>query len=271
LAFTAADVFGSMLVAYRQQGPMPETGVLESMVRSLANSAAPQAEAKAKSHDDVVTVSWTEYEQRSAEHAQSEGRKVFHVVAYVDPLCAMPIAARQLVTNALASVARILGARPENVAAAAKVKQLDLLISTGHPESEIVKKVHIPTVIQRVECFEVKASAKAEAAVLESHPANSPSAALKTSEPDAQETAISQPASAENILRVDAGRIDNVLNLVGELIIAKLKPEGYQEISRTKLIEFAEAHQQLRLGAVALRGQRVERLERKLARFPGAS
>jgi len=219
LAFTAADVFGSMLVAYRQQGPMPETAVLETMVRSLANSAAPQA--KAKSHDEVVTVSWTEYEQRSAEHAQSEGRKVFHVVAYVDPLCAMPIAARQLVTNALASVARILGVRPENVAAASKVKQLDLLIATGHPESEIVKKVHIPTVIQRVECFEMSASAKAEAAALESHPSKSNSAAPKTSEPDAQETAISKPASAENVLRVDAGRIDNVLNLVGELIIAK--------------------------------------------------
>src|ERR1019366_10010084 len=38
-------------------------------------------------------------------------------------------------------------------------------------------------------------------------------------------TAATEPAGApslvENILRVDAGRIDNVLNLVGELIIGK--------------------------------------------------
>src|SRR5207302_11128791 len=57
------------------------------------------------------------------------------------------------------------------------------------------------------------------AAKLEHSPASQP---LSESEDDQQPTTPSHMASlADNILRVDAERIDNVLNLVGELIIGK--------------------------------------------------
>jgi two-component system chemotaxis sensor kinase CheA len=46
-------------------------------------------------------------------------------------------------------------------------------------------------------------------------------------------TQTSRPAQPENILRVDAERIDNVLNLVGELIIAKsMLQQALQEFAR---------------------------------------
>src|SRR6266496_3776948 len=38
LGFTAADVFAEMLVAYRQQAPMPDTSHFEGMVRALASA-----------------------------------------------------------------------------------------------------------------------------------------------------------------------------------------------------------------------------------------
>lgn len=219
LAFTAADVFGAMLAAYRQQVAIPDCTPLRKMVQGLAKNASETGQAVKQTGRDVA---WTEYELTVAETARSEGSKIFHVSAQVDPLCAMPIAARQLIVNALESLAEILASRPEpGVAAQAKV--LDLLLATTHSEAEIIAKCKIPTVIARAECYEVKELVPiAEAAT---HPEINPSSAHE----NAHEVASAENASstvqtkhtAENVLRVDAERIDNVLNLVGELIIAK--------------------------------------------------
>jgi two-component system, chemotaxis family, sensor kinase CheA len=216
LAFTAADVFGAMLVAYRQQVPVPDCTPLKKMVQALAKSGS---EVNISPKPTGRDISWTEYELSTAEIARAEGSKVYHVTAQVDPLCAMPIAARQLIVNALESLAEVLATRPEpGVAAQAKV--LDLLVASTHSEAEILAKCQIPTVIARAECNEVNPSEpKAE----------TPQAKTASTAHEKDQEATTEAASstgqtkhtAENVLRVDAERIDNVLNLVGELIIAK--------------------------------------------------
>ena len=218
VAFTAADVFAGMLVAYRQQSPMPDAEILEQMVRELASASGKPAQTA--SNAPVVPSApavWTEYEKRSAEVAQAEGKTIFHVAAKIDPLCVMPIAARQLLINGLASVAEVLAARPE-LGGAVQPTSVDLLIATAQKQSEILAKCRIPTVISTVECFEV--SGLTSAPVPESENAgvaeNPRDAANGEQGPTTQ-----GKAKSENVLRVDAERIDNVLNLVGELIIAK--------------------------------------------------
>src|SRR6266700_7463298 len=219
LAFTAADVFAAMLVAYRQQIALPDSTPLKKMVQSLAGRAS---EIPAAPRPSGREVAWTEYEFRLADTARAEGKTVFHVTAQVDPLCAMPIAARQLLTKSLESVAEILGARPE-AGTAAQVKVLDLLVATARTEAEIIAKCQIPTVIARTECWEVTTSAPQ--GETPKHLAPEPSAlAEKEHEATAPEHGSGGghgKPPAENVLRVDAERIDNVLNLVGELIIAK--------------------------------------------------
>ena len=217
LAFTAADVFGAMLVAYRQQVPVPDFTPLKKMVQALAKSGS---EAKPSPAPSGHAVAWTEYELSTAETARAEGSKVYHVTAQVDPMCAMPIAARQLIVNALESLAEILGTRPDpDVAARAKV--LELLVASTRSEAEIVAKCQIPTVIARAECYEVvDFLTKAE---VETH-SEARSAAEKDQESASSDTAagaVQAKHVSETVLRVDAERIDNVLNLVGELIIAK--------------------------------------------------
>jgi two-component system chemotaxis sensor kinase CheA len=146
-------------------------------------------------------------------------------VAQIDPLCAMPIAARQLVTNALASVVQILGARPE-VGSATKVQQLDLLVATSQPENDVVAKCRIPTVIAKAECFAVE-FAKAEASAVESDSQEAAASIEEHEQLDATNPVASENFAGrrtplgETVLRVDAEKIDNVLNLVGELIIGK--------------------------------------------------
>ena len=232
LGFTAADTFGAMLVAYRQQTALPDSAPLTKMVQQLAGneeaahggkkpgaSKKSGAAKKAKADDQLVV--WTEYEKLAAESARSEGKKIFHIVAHIDPLCAMPIAARQLVANALASVARIVGARPE-LGAATAVQKIDLLVATSQPESGLIAKCRIPTVISTVECVELS-FAKPQTAEAESQASPAIAAEEQTEVRAGAEGGPAGPKSrlGETILRVDAEKIDNVLNLVGELIIGK--------------------------------------------------
>jgi two-component system chemotaxis sensor kinase CheA len=236
LGFTAADTFSAMLAAYRQQGPLPDTWPLKHMVQQLASGAeARAASAVKKPTVDSQQVVWTEYEKLAAEAAQAEGKKILHIVAQIDPLCAMPIAARQLVANALGAVAQILGARPEP-GSPAKVQHLDLLVATSQPENDIVAKCRIPTVISKAECFEVSL-AKPETSDTKSRVEQATTPVEEQPEPSSADGENVVPnrrsALAETVLRVDAERIDNVLNLVGELIIGKsMLQQVMQEYAR---------------------------------------
>ncbi len=228
LGFTAVDTFSAMLAAYREQGALPETWPLKQMVQQLASGAGAHAgtinsSAAKKSSGDSQQVVWTEYEKLAAQAARDEGKRILHIVAHIDPLCAMPIAARQLVTNALGAVAQILGARPE-LGSVANVQKLDLLVATSQAENDILAKCRIPTVISTVDCFEfgVTTPAALDAEFRFQHAAASVEEQLDPGTAVAQNSA-SNPRSrlGETVLRVDAEKIDNVLNLVGELIIGK--------------------------------------------------
>jgi two-component system chemotaxis sensor kinase CheA len=231
LSFAATDIFTEMLSAYRHRNPVPDTSAILQMLENLAASGP----AQPKPLSETPKVTWTEYEQKSADAARTSDNRIFHVVAHIDRLCAMPIAARQLVVSALAGTAQVLGVRPEGGADTAK--KLDLLIATAAPETVIVSKCLIPTVISRVEYFEINADGVNQPGlpISAGEASLAPEAQLETTDSQARE-AVSHAAavpSAENILRVDAERIDNVLNLVGELIIAKsMLQQAMQDFSR---------------------------------------
>jgi two-component system, chemotaxis family, sensor kinase CheA len=223
LSLKASDIFSAMLSAYRQQTAMPDATAIKRMARGLA-SGSPAARPKRKARAaKLPRVTWTEYERKSASVAKAERKNIFHVVAHIDQLCAMPTAARQLVASELGPIAQVIGIRPE-AESAANAKKLDLLIATSAAESVVISKCRIPTVISHAECFAFRtatsASAKADSSAAKlSVPAEK---SAEAAEFQALETATATHSSSpENILRVGAERIDNVLNLVGELIIAK--------------------------------------------------
>ena len=220
LGFTAADTFGTMLTAYRENAALPDASPLKAMVEKLATGPK---KAKGRSSKKTATkgdseIAWTEYERLSAASARADGKKIFHIAAHIDPLCAMPVAARQLVTNALASVAQILGLRPE-AAAIAETKRIDLLVATSQSDALLVSKCEIPTVIKKAECT-VFTTAEPEVAEEPVTAIAAPDAAREAA-PSEAEKEQGKHGHSDSILRVDAERIDNVLNLVGELIIGK--------------------------------------------------
>lgn len=235
VAFTAIDVFGAMLASYRGQGKMPRAEPLRKMIRELVGAPKTREPRKKKTPAPVAEPpGWTEYENLAIQHALSQGKRVYQITAQLDPLCAMPIAARQLVLNALTTVGEVLGALPESNLPQA-TKRVHLLLASAQPAEQIVAKCRIPTVIAQVSVDELKKLPAAKSAPAEADPQEQgswpghrpqteadPDVSLAELPAEEMDTRVgANVAVAENILRVDAERIDSVLNLVGELIIGK--------------------------------------------------
>jgi two-component system chemotaxis sensor kinase CheA len=221
-----------MLVAYRQQAGLPDASPVKRLVQTLQSQAKPGDAASDKKPAARSQVVWTEYERLAAESARADGKKILHISAIIDPLCAMPIAARQLVANALGAIAQILASRPEP-GAPVQGQTIDLLVATSQPEAAVLAKCQIPTVIRKAEYFEVAPSTDSALLAAQAEPQRR--VADHGSEPatEAESTPARRNSGAETILRVDAERIDNVLNLVGELIIGKsMLQQTMQEFSR---------------------------------------
>ena len=240
VAFTAADTFGGMLAAYRRKGKLPSTAPLAKMVRELAQQNKPGKRSKKEAPAAFVPTVWTEYENLAIQNAQSQGRNVYHITARIDPKCVMPIAARQLVLNALTTSGDVLATRPD-AASPESSKRVELLVASHTPAEQLIAQCRIPTVISTVSVEMIKGAAvkaKADRALPTTEDVAAPER-TSSGAPEAEEAPASSasanhaPAPAENILRVDAERIDNVLNLVGELIIGKsMLQQAFTEFAR---------------------------------------
>ena len=245
IAFEAADVFAEMIAAYRGASKMPATGSLSKRIEALTSApAAKKSRAKKTKTPAVKTgADWTEYEKLAITQAQARGWAIYHILAKIDPHCAMPIAGRQLIHNAVGGMGRVLAVRPDAKSPAA-TRQVEFVLATSRTAEQIATTCRIPTIAEDITvelmlapapaaeepATESKASAGAEqpatAAVVAPDPAPVDPVVLPA-EPTAPQTML------ENILRVDAGRIDSVLNLVGELIIGKsMLQQALSELSK---------------------------------------
>ena len=239
IAFTAADVFAEMLAAYHGGGTLPDTAALRQRISELTAGPAVKKSRRKKKSDVVVETSknWTAAEKRGADDAKASGLAVYEIVVKIDPHCAMPIAARQLIKNAIGESGKVIVVRPDAKSPAA-TKQVEFVLASTQSQEQIASKCHIPTISGEVSVNQIHAAApvKAPAKSDESIATEQPVAAVSSTSPaqatehaseataETQAPATEAPtpqATAENILRVEAGRIDNVLNLVGELIIGK--------------------------------------------------
>jgi two-component system chemotaxis sensor kinase CheA len=239
IAFAAADVFAGMLASYHGGSPMPATEALRQRINELtAAPAAKKVRRKKKSAEPVPRSGkdWTDAEKRAFAQAQAAGLGLYEVVVKIDPHCTMPIAARQMIQNAISGIGQVLVVRPDAKSPAAS-KQVEFVLASAHPKEQIAAKCHIPTIASDVSLTLIQAASPAKAsAKLADTKTTEPAAPLAEAGPVATpahpvptETQPPSPAPepvlpqalTENILRVEAGRIDNVLNLVGELIIGK--------------------------------------------------
>jgi len=254
IAFAAADIFAEMIAAYHSGKKLPSTKALSKKINDLTavpadGKARRSRKTAGKSASPAGTANaelWTEYEKLAMTNAQAAGLFVYQAVAKIDPHCSMPIAGRQLIQNALVQLGQVLAMRPDPKSPAA-AKQVEFVLATSHSAEQIAAKGRIPTIVEEVSVELLFAPAAAPAAKIAeeaveeatsaedaAHSAQSHSSAASvapSATPAGEVGGI--PVLQENILRVEAGRIDSVLNLVGELIIGKsMLQQALHEFSR---------------------------------------
>jgi two-component system chemotaxis sensor kinase CheA len=242
IVLAAADNFGAMLSAYeRGIDPAPATHLHELMRRLLNGPAAASnvAQPVPDSQQIPAQFAWTEYEQLMISEAAHRHEFVYNLALRVDPNSLMRAAAFQLIRNVLHGCGTVIALRPEDNIAASTVEIVEAAVATHLTIDEMAQHCQIPSIVSGVR---IDSAAKAEApedellddllevqAHLETdhheHPAATGANAVSTA----------VAALAESSLRVDAARIDAVMNLVGELII------GRSMLNRT-LTEFDRLH-----------------------------
>jgi two-component system chemotaxis sensor kinase CheA len=227
VVLTAVDTFEGLLGAYQKQQEPSSPGPLRGLIHALLE--APNAEAAGGAQAAVpARFEWNEYERLMVSEAVLRGETVYNVALRIDPASAMRAAAFQLVRNVLHSCGTVIALRPEDNLAAASVEVVEAALASTHPVEHIAHRCKIPSVVSDVR---IEAAGRAETPehellgdILEAQAVQFTSHATEAHEKTAaKQTAGASAVAAvtESTLRVDAGRIDAVMNLVGELIIGK--------------------------------------------------
>jgi two-component system chemotaxis sensor kinase CheA len=225
----AADSFSAMLAAYQRNIDPPPADGLRILIRMLI--AAPAVEVPDSAAPKKVTAqfAWTEYEQLMISEAIHRGEVVYNIALRIDPNSLMHAAAFQLIRNVLHGCGTVIALRPEDNSAAATVEVVEAALASLQPEERIAQRCRIPAIVSNLRIERATNLETAEHELLgDLLEAQAAGVISKTTESGEKGEAPKAPAGVsaaaavvESTLRVDASRIDAVMNLVGELIIGK--------------------------------------------------
>lgn len=210
-----------------------------------ADSGASSAPAAATSGDgNAKGERWQEIkindtEKMLIDKAHGEGLKVFGVTVYVEEACVLKAARAFLVFKALEKLGEIIVSSP--TAQDIEDEKFDLTFSlifiSGNTADEIKDAVKSVSEIEEAFCAEyssaapakpaepvkpaeTKAAEEAKPAVTAPAPKAAPAAAAKTATAASSTKPAAKPV-VNRTVRVDIEKLDNLMNLVSELIIAK--------------------------------------------------
>ena len=232
VVLTAADTFHEMLAAYRNNLQPPAGGALREHIQRLLNKPAAQSQKSAR----AAKFEWTEYERLMIAEAFRRGETVYQIALQLDPEALLPAAAFELARKALEGAGKILAIRPENGAPLEQAGMIEAALSSDKSADWIRKRCHVPSVVSKISVEKAPVQQPVPPRdlleiLLESEAA-AVSAGIAAGLPESggghprrcawlECACRARRRAAENTLRVDAGRIDTVMNLVGEMIIGK--------------------------------------------------
>jgi two-component system, chemotaxis family, sensor kinase CheA len=243
VVLTAADSFGAMLTAYQRNAQPPAMDALHAMIRRLLEEPGNAVGSPSEAAQAPAQFAWTEYEQLMISEALHRGDPVYNVALHVDPNSLMRAAAFQLIRNVLHGSGTVIALRPEDNVAAATVEVVEAALASSQSEARLLQRCRIPSIVSDVHIEKVTAAQmpehellgdllEAQATQVVAGAADHPESGRAAK---AANSGSAAAAVAESTLRVDAARIDAVMNLVGELIIGK------SMLNRT-LTEFDQQH-----------------------------
>jgi two-component system chemotaxis sensor kinase CheA len=241
VVLVAADNFGAMLSAYQRNTEPPSADSLRVMMRTLLHGPEASAPTTHAVSGIAAQFHWTEYEHLMISEAVHRGETVYNVALRVDPASLMHAAAFQLIRNVLHSCGTLIALRPEDNSAAATLEIVEAALASHQSQDHIAERCRIPSVVSeiRIEPAATPESPEHELLgdLLEAQAATIASSApgIGANAENAKAPVSAAVTVAETTLRVDAARIDAVMNLVGELIIGK-------SMLNRSLTEFDQRH-----------------------------
>jgi two-component system chemotaxis sensor kinase CheA len=239
IVLVAADNFGAMLSAYQRNIEPPSADSLRVMMRTLIHGPAASAPTAPAVSGIAAQFHWTEYEHLMISEAVHRGETVYNVALRVDPASLMHAAAFQLIRNVLHSCGTLIALRPEDNSAAETLEIVEAALASHQSEEHIAQRCRIPAIVSdlRIERAATPETAEHELLgdLLEAQAATVASKATGANADSAKAPGSAAVTVAESTLRVDAARIDAVMNLVGELIIGK-------SMLNRSLAEFDQRH-----------------------------
>lgn len=231
VVLSAADAFQMMLNAYRGNTPPPSGEEVRKSIHELLQAPA-AAEPIAKAKEKQVGFQWSEYEQMVMADAIHRGLKVLQVSLTLDANCMVKAAALQMAKSALQDLGNLLVIVPDESMGTHDFDVIQAGLASSFDVDYIAKRCHIPAVVASVivEPFRMEsAAAVASPQVEEVQPIAATQTVVAAEPTTVQKMAADSGDPTEGLssaheaakLRVDAEKIDAVLNLVGELIIGK--------------------------------------------------
>jgi two-component system, chemotaxis family, sensor kinase CheA len=230
---TAADTFHEVLAAYREKLQPPAGDPLRQEIDRLLNQPA----ARREKTPVEAKFAWSEYERLMIAEAIRRGENVYNVALRLNAETVAPAAAFELVRKALQGAGKILALRPETGALANDLGLIEAALATKKTADSIRRQCQVPTVVEQTsvertpvlpspprDLLEILVESEAAAVAAGVESGKGAGSSPDDSDEEGSESAASAGlahAASENTLRVDAGRIDTVMNLVGEMIIGK--------------------------------------------------
>lgn len=203
----------------------------------VAEQAAPQAaQAAPQTADGVVTdfskVNFADFEQHAIMEAGTKNLNVYGVHVKVDPSCILKAARAFLVFKSVEELGEIIKSIPsaQDIEDEKFDLDFDIFVITGESLDKVLATVRNVSEIKEAEGSIIKLDEKKEEKPEETEktesakPATVPKAG-KPANPQAGKPANPQPAKGKPVVnrsvRVDIDKLDVLMNLVSELIIAK--------------------------------------------------
>ena len=259
--FQGLDTLQEMADAIRGGGNDAHIDVSE-MVHDLRNeSPSPATAPQAPAQSGAETSSGVAVSSQDAEWAKkanAEGSNAYNVHVTLSQSCLLKAARAYMVVNRLEEMGEIHRAEPSTDALEREEFDFDfnIYVATPAPADEVKAAIEKIGDVEKAEVTEVKAGESSSPAPAPAAPVQAEAPAAAPAPAPAAAPAAPAPAQApakpakkdsakkgSQTVRVDIGRLDKLMNLVGELVISRARIERL--VQEARLRQFDDTLSQL--------------------------
>ena len=221
--------------------------------QAAAQAAAPAAAAAAAPAENKISIELTDVDKDVIKQARETGMQAIHVRVTLAETCLLKSARSYMVMNALDELGDVIKSVPsaENLEQEKFDHSFDVIIITAAEEKAVQDAVNSISEISKVETNVIDLAAEEKAAATASAASAPPKAAApaptaKKAAPAPAKKAAAAPAKKvhhSQSVRVDIEKLDTLMNLMGELVINKVRLEQIGQTHR--LADLTETLEQM--------------------------